>query len=414
MSKATQVVTIKGFTPIFREGVEAQNIHIVNVEEHGFEVVSAKSLYSIGDKALFIKPDFCLSNISLFSDFIAPMGDVKKTKLGKNNRIRAVKFNFFKKDYNKVFSNGVMLPLHEVLSYLIDNNIIVKEDLTDIYSIDFDSVLGITKYEEEEKTKNANKASGGNPFPSNVYMTDEDNILTTIGRLNTILPINMIATLKVDGSSLSDIYKNENEFHICSRKLSKPIYEKKYKDWNPFFNKEKENFGFGFTNIEKGIFVLESDFPAYALENNLEYEEVLSSDDFVQLGFPILEKLKELNRPLAVRSEIFGKGLKGSGNKNNPHSNKEKDFAIYGVDDLSSGFAVPLSMKETLEVVEQLGFKDKFVPIIYKGVIESFEQLSQISEEYFKNNLVEGLVWRTFDNNAFSAKYMSQEYDSQK
>jgi hypothetical protein len=411
MSKATQVVTIKGFTPIFREGVEAQNIHIVNVEEHGFEVVSAKGLYSIGDKALFIKPDFCLSNISLFSDFIAPMGDIKKTKLGKNNRIRAVKFNFFKKDYNKVFSNGVMLPLHEVLTYLIDNNIIIKEDLTDVYSIDFDSVLGITKYVEEE-TPN----SEDNPFPSNVYTTDEDNILNNINLFNNFIGNTFIGTQKVDGSSMTVSYLSENVFYICSRLRSKPIYTNKYKNWILKYNKDKDSqtYGLCYKNVVTDEYILKKDFPAYALENNLEYEEVLSSDDFVQLGFPILEKLKELNRPLAVRSEIFGKGLKGSGNKNNPHSNKEKDFAIYGVDDLSSGFAVPLSMKETLEVVEQLGFKDKFVPIIYKGVIESFEQLSQISEEYFKNNLVEGIVWRTFDNNAFSAKYMSQEYDSQK
>lgn len=31
---ATSIVTIKSFSPMYKEGEEANNIHIVNVEEH--------------------------------------------------------------------------------------------------------------------------------------------------------------------------------------------------------------------------------------------------------------------------------------------------------------------------------------------------------------------------------------------
>jgi hypothetical protein len=37
--KATQIVTIKSFSPMFKGEEEATNIQIVNVEEHGFNIV---------------------------------------------------------------------------------------------------------------------------------------------------------------------------------------------------------------------------------------------------------------------------------------------------------------------------------------------------------------------------------------
>ena len=46
--KSTQIVTIKSFSPMFKGEEEASNIHIVNVEEHGFDIVAQKCLYKIG------------------------------------------------------------------------------------------------------------------------------------------------------------------------------------------------------------------------------------------------------------------------------------------------------------------------------------------------------------------------------
>ncbi|MGL4779905.1 MAG: hypothetical protein ACRCXN_03630, partial [Bacteroidales bacterium] len=60
--KAVEIVTIKSFSPIFKNGEEASRIQIVQLEELGFEVVAQKGLYQVGDKAVFIHPDYCLSD----------------------------------------------------------------------------------------------------------------------------------------------------------------------------------------------------------------------------------------------------------------------------------------------------------------------------------------------------------------
>jgi hypothetical protein len=183
--KATQIVTIKSFSPMFKGEEEATNIHIVNVEEHGFDIVAQKSLYQIGDKALYIQPDYCLSDIPLFADFIAPEGNPNKSRLGKQNRIKAVKFGFTDTKGNKVYSNGILLPLGNVMEYL---NIEVEFGFTD-----YDTLLGITKYEEPEGKLNGD--AKGN-LPNGMYKTDETNFNNNYKQLEALLPCQLVGTVK--------------------------------------------------------------------------------------------------------------------------------------------------------------------------------------------------------------------------
>ena len=87
-NKGTQIVTIKSLTKLYKNNEEASFIELANCEEHNFDIVVQKGLYLIGDKALYVQPDFNLPLLNeentkaqvLFSDFTAPDGNSNKSK----------------------------------------------------------------------------------------------------------------------------------------------------------------------------------------------------------------------------------------------------------------------------------------------------------------------------------------------
>ena len=199
MTNPVEIVIITAKSPLFKKGtgepatsIELINFSFSNGDECGFNVVSQKDLYSIGDSAIYIQPDYCVPETELFSSFHAPYGDPNKSKLGKNGRIRAIKFNFNLKDSSDtIYSNGILLPLSE--ANIPDNT----EDLAEF--------LSITKYEEPERLGNGD-AKGG--FPSFLYKTDEENAANLKSHINRILEVGERIgwTLKIDGSSFTQYY----------------------------------------------------------------------------------------------------------------------------------------------------------------------------------------------------------------
>ena len=400
--KAAQIVTIKSFSPMFKDGEEARNIHIVNVEEHGFDIVAQKSLYTIGEKALFIEPDYCLSDLSIFQSYIAPEGDPKKSKLGKQNRIKAIKFNFTDTKGNKVYSNGILIPFQELDKQLDQLNQVAHHSLEEQLE-NLDGWLNITKYEEPEGKLNGD-AKGS--LPLGVYKTDETNFNKKIKDLEAILPCTLIGTTKIDGSSISIYYKNPQEYGITSRNLEKKLTTDSYPGFVKFYDRELQK------QVWKKDDLIVEDIKQYFIDNNLVVEQRPANDDWVILGTPILEKLIEYNKPLVVRGEIYGQSLKGSGNKNNPHAILPKSIAVFGIDDYSSGVAIPLPMKEVDKICQELNLP--FVNVVFIKQFTSIEETKDTCNEYFNNNFVEGLVIRSYDTNNYSAKYMHNEYDSRK
>ena len=409
--KATQIVTIKSFSPMFKGEEEATNIQIVNLEENGFDIVAQKKLYEIGDKALYIQPDYCLSDIPLFADFIAPEGNPNKSRLGKNNRIKAVKFGFTDNKGNKVYSNGILMPLQEIEFYLDQANQVANVTLEEQYE-NLDFWLGITKYEEPEGKLQGD--SKGN-LPNGMYKTDETNFNNNYKQLEKLLPCQLIGTVKVDGSSCTVYYKSETEFGICSRGLEKKLFTTNYIGWKSnHFNKDESgvNHGLGYLNETTNEFVLNKNWNENLLNKGIQTEEGLANDDWVRLGYHILEKLKEHKLPYAVRTEIFGQSLKGSGNKNNPHAKLPKSILVYGIDDYSSGVCVPLPMKDVIDFCNNLAIKH--VEVVFNQQFKSIEEIKDICNEYFKTNLIEGIVIRTYESNSYSGKFMNNEYDNLK
>ena len=121
------IVIIKNKIPLYKGDEQANSIEVIELEEVGFELVANKTLYQIGDRAVYIQPDYCVSDIPLFESFIRPNGDESKSMLGKveglPRRIRAKKFNLSKiPNGDPVYSNGILLPYNEVKMYLQQND----------------------------------------------------------------------------------------------------------------------------------------------------------------------------------------------------------------------------------------------------------------------------------------------------
>ena len=398
------IVTIKNKIPLYKGDEQANSIEVIELEEVGFELVANKTLYQIGDRAVYIQPDYCVSDIPLFESFIRPNGDESKSMLGKveglPRRIRAKKFTLSKEpNGDPVYSNGILLPYYEVQEYLYHSNNIKHKDtyLEDIEE-KLTEKLGITKYEEPEPVSKGGLKSGQTEgkFPEGLYKTDEENINNLWNHIENKIgyPVTLVGTEKVDGSSITiGVTPKIPKGFICSRNLRKKLTIKKVtgrrtKKW-----------------CEKLMFWTNPDL-------NL-YTEVENDDDFVRYGKPYLDiLLKDGSGNRILRGELNGGKLKGSGNKNNPASKEQANIKIFGLDKINEyGEAekVPYLLFKT--ECEKAGIP--LVKEVFNKEFNSKEELLTECNNYFKTNMIEGIVVRTVDSK-FSAKIMNLEYDSKK
>jgi hypothetical protein len=132
---------------------------------------------------------------------------------------------------------------------------------------------------------------------------------------------------------------------------------------------------------------------------------------------PYIEKIKvAIEKKLVggkfiLRGEGNGQSWKGSGNVNNPSSKNEPNIKFYGIDDYNNGIAVKLNEVTFNLMIENLGLER--CKVVFSKTFSSREEIEKECKEYFKNNLIEGIVLRTADS-TFSAKFMNDEYDSKK
>jgi hypothetical protein len=397
-----QIVTIKNKTPLFKGEEQANAIEKIEIEENGFSLVAQKDLYKIGDKAVYIQPDYSLSDISLFDSFIRPFGDPKKSKLGSNFRIRAVKFNLHTGNNEPTYSVGILLPIEDVVKYL------QKDDYTDDDLIHFYhhygpgsgrnlvKELGITKWEEPDNSGGI-KTGSGRSFPSDMYKTDETNINNLWGHLEKKVsyPVRLIGSEKVDGSSISIVLKN-GQFSVASRTYMKPErIDKVVGRRNPsIWERIRSVFGYK---------------PDLLIKENVE-----NDDEFVQLAKPYIEKIKQAYGPnigdvkVIFRGEANGQKWKGSGNKNNPTSKEQPNIKFYGVDNYES-VATKMGEDNFAGILALTGLER--CKVVFDKVFESREEIEKACKEHFKKNMIEGIVLRTADSK-FSGKFMNDYYDS--
>jgi len=384
---AAKIVTISGTRLLYKGDDPADSIELVGLVEVGNCIVAQKGLYQVGDKALFIEPDYCLPDTPMFQEYIRPGGDERKCRLGRNGRIRAIKFNLHTGDGQPVYSYGILIPFVDIT---IDE--LMRQS-------DMDKYLGIKKYEEPEPFQGHKGKVVSIPFPEQMYKTDELNINNVINQME--FPIRLIGLWKIDGSSCSIWCKN-GKSGIASRNQGKPLTYKKvvgYKKPNLFF---KFLMFFGYKYDGKVIKSVESD------------------DQFVVYGKPYLAKLIEYcelyDIDLVLRGELRGKSCKGSGNPNNPHAKVENDIEFFGIDDYTHS-AVKLPYSEVKKIASGLGIK-----LVHEYFNEEFKDKDHLLStcqtlfsyhEKFNGKVIEGVVVRN-EEGTFSAKIMNLSYDSKK
>ena len=348
------IVTIKNKIPLYKGDEQANSIEVIELEEVGFELVANKTLYQIGDRAVYIQPDYCVSDIPLFESFIRPDGQEHRSMLGKveglPRRIRAKKFTLSKEpNGDPVYSNGILLPINEVAKYLFGYK---EVSIYNLEKLNLTTKLGITKYEEPEPVSKGGLKSG-----------------QTEGKFP--------------------------EGFICSRNLRKKL------TINKIVGRREPNLW----EIIKSWFGIKPDLNIY--------QEMENDDDFVRYGKPYLDLLINSGETnLIFRGELNGGKLKGSGNKNNPASKEQAHIKIFGLDKINEyGEAEKIPYLLFKTDCEKAGVP--LVKEVFNKEFNSKEELLNECNSYFKTNMIEGIVVRTVDSK-FSAKIMNLEYDSKK
>ena len=392
-NKGCRVVTIKEIFPLFKGEEQANAIELVSLEEVGNCIVALKGLYQSGDKALFVEPDYCLSDIELFREYICPAGDPKKCRLGSKNRVRAIKFNLHTGNGMPVYSYGVLVSAAQVEEQ-------AKLNVNDS-AIAWDTQLGIVKWEEPETFHGGGGKSVTCEFPQGMYKTDEENINNLINEIQ--FPVYLIGTEKVDGGSITIWYK-DGKSGVASRKQGRPLMYQK------IVGHRKPNlFHKLLTKLTKG---------RYRYDGRI-IKLAESDDQFVVTGKPYLELLQEYcrnnGRHLALRGELVGKGCKGSGNSNNPKAKEESHIEFFGVDDYQH-HTVKTEYHSARQIVSEMGMQ--FVKEYFQKNFETKEEIFAACQKIFdeeKENgrIIEGIVLRNLTGN-FSMKLMNLEYDSRK
>ena len=397
-----QVLTVKSKIPLFKGETPAEKIELLQFEEVDFEVVRMKGLNEIGEQVLFVYPDYCLPNNELFAEFVNP-SDGSKSKLGGNNRVRAIKFNLHRGDNDPVYSNGIIFGYNEIQDYLR----LYKPDLLGAFETLESEDLGITKWvPEEDRPTNSGKSRSGKPLPYYIYRTDEDNILAA--RLP--FPAVYRGTVKVDGSSITIFATSDGQYGVCSRNLTKDLTVQKV------VGQRKLKWFEYITRLFKPI------------DLNI-YETFPSDDKFVVAARPYLQVLNQCTQKygssIVLRGELCGQGNSGSGNAKNPHAKLPSQILWYNLDWLRTRdrriMATPLMFEDLQNAVDTLnefdyGVNFKTVDSIFNREFQSKTELVQFCYDYFKTNMIEGIVVKTTNEKGavVSAKVMNLEYDSKK
>lgn len=249
-----------------------------------------------------------------------------------------------------VISQGLILPL-TVLSY---------EDLVNIdkEGIDVSGLLNIQLWEAPIPACLNGVMKGS--FPSFIPKTDSERLQNLVSEFDEWKNISVRVEIseKCDGSSMT-VYVMDGEFGVCSRNLD-----------------------------------LEKD------ENNT-YWKVAIRENFE-------EKLRSLNKNVAIQGECIGSAING-----NIYKMKDQDFYLFNVYDINEGRYY--TQKERFELANKL--KINHVPVIELNYMlspsDTIESLLKFADGKSKLNPAvarEGLVFKAVNNSCINWKCISNQY----
>ena len=430
--KAVDVVKIEKLIPIFKNGEPANAIEVARIQDlEGnsceFNIVVGKGLYKIGEEVVYIMPDYCLPDADMFIEYIQPGGDPSKCKLGKKNRIRAIKFNFqFENTIDPIYSNGILMSFDNLPKNIL-SEVTEEKSLQD--------VLKIIKYVADESFEGVKSGLTKGELPGFLYATDETRCELLKSHIERCYEEKEIlsVSIKVDGSSISLYSKkdliNENErlVGICSRNMEKKLeqkYTSAYKDTDgvllhQYYNRDLNVKGW-FNDATQKFYTdeeVKSLEPVIA-EIRDPFVDTVNKYDYLNKFSQYCEKY---DVELASRGELYGKGAsKGSGVGLNQDAKKDANIVWFGVDDLSSGHATRIhyGQEHNLQKIsEELGFD--YTKGIYEAVMNYDDIIAKGNEIFAEikaktGQIIEGIVIRSKYSNKLSCKYLNNEYDSKK
>lgn len=219
--------------------------------------------------------------------------------------------------------------------------------------VDVTELLGIIKYEPPVPAELSGVVKGN--FPSFISKTDETRAQNLSDNYELLRKDKYYVTEKLDGSSTT-YYINNGEFGVCSRNL----------------------------DLERS-------------ETNSMWKFAINND--------IENKLRSLNRNIAIHGEIIGEGIQG-----NPYKIIGQKVYFFNVFDIDHHQRVELT--EFIEILNKLELKH--VPILEMDfeLPDTVDDLLLYAdgESVLNNNTIrEGVVIRT-DDNKVSFKAISNQF----
>ena len=217
--EATEEVDRKNLAVVYRvEKLEPipnkDRIEVVHLTDCGYTCVCEKR-HQVGDRVVFVKYDSMLPKNDLF-EFM------------RETKFRVKQKAFTERDdedfiVGKVYSQGVVLPLQEVVDYMNAaggyEDTIYRDDIE--FGVDLTDDLGITKYipPPQKGSGNLGNMITKGDFPTAIVSkTDEVNLASKVRALEELQGKRVYITQKLEGSSLTAFWDNdENELNVCSR-----------------------------------------------------------------------------------------------------------------------------------------------------------------------------------------------------
>lgn len=353
MRKLASIRRIKDINPI----VGADKIELCTVD--GWKVVVAKDVnHKIGDLVIYCEVDSFLPIREEF-EFLRKSSYKKMADGSEGFRLRTIRLK-------GQISQGLILPLtilegdgemkigvssqpwgDQLQLGPYDNALVLEE------GVDVTELLGIIKYEPPVPAELSGVVKGN--FPSFISKTDETRAQNLSDNYELLRKDKYYVTEKLDGSSTT-YYINNGEFGVCSRNL----------------------------DLERS-------------ETNSMWKFAINND--------IENKLRSLNRNIAIQGEIIGEGIQG-----NPYKIIGQKVYFFNVFDIDHHQRVELT--EFIEILNKLELKH--VPILEMDfeLPDTVDDLLLYAdgESVLNNNTIrEGVVIRT-DDNKVSFKAISNQF----
>lgn len=432
-------VFIEEFVPIFRDGIEAEKIHIVKIawlEENeykkyswkyflrklidvwsgllskqltarlllftgicemlpaGFKIIRQKGLDKINDAALYVLPDMAIADNEFWKEYHRPGGDEKKSLLGGwmtvcgekvGRRVKAKKFNnFFEKDsFDEIYSNGILINEKEL-----------PKKIRKLKQEDIPEELGILKFTTEDSVGGSMSGLTHGDLPSFLSETDEE-LYENANKMKVLMLAieqgeRFRLTQKRDGKSGTFFVKNidgKQTEGVCSRNLWKTLeqrYTQQYIDlenntYRPHYDKLTKSHVW-FCEATESMLTTEQ-----IIEKGFTPIEVEVRDSWVDMYLlhenkyreKFLEYANKYNLEIAIKGEILGLG--GSGKSKNPDANIKAFMPLFDIYDISGAKQKRLNLSNEHNLdrfCSETGLPQ--VNTVWEGKVSTLEELLSI------------------------------------